>query len=152
GLSTYLYGGEPLNPYANMALPTALAFVSLSAGTFCSRTDVGLMALVIEDSPAGLVARRLIPAALVLPILFGWLRLAGERHGYFGTEGGVSLMALSNVLVFGALIWSNAALLRRTDAERHRADVARRESERLLRTIADNSTAVIYMKDLEGRY
>lgn len=36
--------------------------------------------------------------------------------------------------------------------ERHRAEVALRESEQRLEAILDNSTAVIYMKDLTGRY
>jgi PAS domain S-box-containing protein len=37
-------------------------------------------------------------------------------------------------------------------AERDRADLARRESEQLLQSIADNALAVIYVKDLDGRY
>ncbi len=36
--------------------------------------------------------------------------------------------------------------------KRHRAEVALRESEQRLEAILDNTTAVIYMKDLEGRY
>ncbi|MDC0678955.1 response regulator [Sorangium atrum] len=46
---------------------------------------------------------------------------------------------------------SNAAL-EAENAERRRAEVALRESQHLLQAIFDNSTAVIYVKDLEGRY
>src|ERR1051326_6420993 len=91
GLSHYLYGGEPLVPYTEMAVHTALAFIILSAGLLASRTDGGLMALLISDSLGGAIARRLVPAVVVLPILFGWLRLEGQRLGWFGTEAGVAL-------------------------------------------------------------
>ncbi len=37
-------------------------------------------------------------------------------------------------------------------AEREQADIKRRESERLVRSIVDNSPSVIYAKDPEGRY
>ncbi|MDI3289436.1 response regulator [Polyangium sp. 15x6] len=46
---------------------------------------------------------------------------------------------------------SNAAL-KAENAERRRAEDALRESRHLLQAIADNSTTVIYVKDLEGRY
>ncbi|XYH98508.1 response regulator [Sorangium sp. So ce1128] len=46
---------------------------------------------------------------------------------------------------------SNTAL-KAENAERRRAEYALRESQHLLQAIVDNSTAVIYVKDLEGRY
>ncbi|MDC3962114.1 response regulator [Polyangium jinanense] len=49
------------------------------------------------------------------------------------------------------LATSNAAL-KAENAERRRAEDALRESQHLLQAIADNSTAVLYVKDLEGRY
>ncbi|HTN89610.1 MAG TPA: response regulator, partial [Sorangium sp.] len=44
------------------------------------------------------------------------------------------------------------ATLQEEVAERKRALVALRESQELLRAIIDNSTAVVYVKDVEGRY
>ncbi|MDI1482940.1 response regulator [Polyangium sp. y55x31] len=46
---------------------------------------------------------------------------------------------------------SNAAL-KAENAERRRAEEALRESQHLLRAIADNSTAVLFVKDIDGRY
>jgi PAS domain S-box-containing protein len=42
--------------------------------------------------------------------------------------------------------------LQQTVAEQKRAEEATRESQRLLQAIVDNSTAVVYVKDLQGRY
>ncbi|MCI0539222.1 MAG: PAS domain-containing protein [Verrucomicrobiales bacterium] len=152
GFSHYLYGGDALLPYAKMSVHTATAVLILSAGILCTRTDGGLMGLLISDSAGGVIARRLVPSALVIPIVLGWLRLEGQRAGWYGTEAGISLFALSNILVFGALIWANAARLHRTDSEREQAGRALRESQELLQSIINNSTTVVYVKDLAGRY
>jgi signal transduction histidine kinase/CheY-like chemotaxis protein len=121
-LSRYLYGGEPLIPFAQMAIHTSGVFFILSAGILCSRTDGGLIALLVSDSAGGVMIRRLLPPALIVPIVFGWLCLQGQRAGWFGAEAGLSLFALSNVIVFGALAWINAAMLHHSDTERKKAD------------------------------
>jgi len=118
GISHYIYGGEPLLPYTKMALHTAILFLILSAGILCTRTDRGLVALLMGQSAGGVIARRLVPAAVFAPAVLGWLRLEGQRAGLFDTEAGVSLFALSNIMVFGALIWDTAQSLHRSDVER----------------------------------
>ena len=70
------------------------------------------------------MARRLLPAAIGVPFLIGWLRLIGQRAGLYGVEFGVALFALSSVIVFTFLTWRNAGLLYRLDAERRRTEAA----------------------------
>ncbi|HYS13723.1 MAG TPA: PAS domain-containing protein, partial [Burkholderiaceae bacterium] len=152
GFSHYLYGGEPLLPFAQLAVHAGIAFGVLSAGVLCLRTDGGLMALLVSESAGGTIARRFVPAALFSPVVFAWLRAEGQRLGWFGADAGLSLFALANVLLFGGLGWASAALLDRIDRERSGAQRARRESQQLLQALADNLTAIIWVKDLEGRY
>ena len=132
GFSRYLYGGAPLVAYADMAVHTALLFLALSAGVLCTRTDGGLLALLVSRGLGGTACRRLLPVALIAPLAIGWLRLQGQRAGWYGTEAGLSLFALSNVLVFSALAWVTGAYLDRSDSERQRAEQrARAQLERL---------------------
>ncbi len=121
----YAYGARGLYgvaPYTQMAVHTAVGFIILSVGMLCARPDRGLMAIVTSDSVAGLVARRLLPAAIALPILLGYLSVIGQRGGLYSTEYGLALFALSSVMVLAALVWRNAGLLYRMDAERKRAE------------------------------
>lgn len=122
GFSRYLYGGQPLFAYAQMAVHTSLLFFLLSIGTVSLRTDQGLMLLLVNDSQGGVICRRLLAPALVVPVIIGWLRLQGQRAGWYGTEAGLSLFTISNVIVFGGLVWATAAVLHRTDEERRRAE------------------------------
>jgi signal transduction histidine kinase/ActR/RegA family two-component response regulator len=122
GLSQYLYGGVPLVPLAQMAVNTAASFFILGAGILCLRTDGGLMELLTAEGSGGVMARSLVPAVLLIPPVLGWLRLRGQREGWYGDEGGVALFAVVNITTFGAIVWVNAALLHRSDGERKKAD------------------------------
>jgi GAF domain len=122
GMSRFFYGGKPLFLYDQMAVHTALLFLVLSAGLLCARTDRGLMSLLVSHSAGGIICRTLLPPALLIPVLVGWLRLQGEHAGWYGIETGASLSGLSDVMLLGGLIWAAAAGL-------HRADLQRRQAE-----------------------
>ena len=113
---------DPLVGTTPMALHTAIAFVLLAAGILCARPDRGIMALATAESMGGLVTRRFLPVAIVVPILLGWLRLLGQRAGYYGTEFGVALFTSSNIVIFVLFILASSRQLDRFDARRRRAE------------------------------
>ena len=152
GFSHYLYGGQPLLPYTQMAVHTALCFLLLSTGILCTGPEIGLVALLTDGGPAGTIARRLIPAVSVMPLVIGWLRLQGQRAGWYGTEAGISLFALANVLIFGALIWANAALLRSSDFKRGLAESKVRDQLEKLNLLHQITRAIGGREDLRSIY
>lgn len=70
----YLYGASDLyrtfgqNP---MAVHTAFLFLVLSLGMFAARCDRGWMEVFTSPLPGGVIARRILPAAILLPLLIG---------------------------------------------------------------------------------
>jgi PAS domain S-box-containing protein len=117
----YAYNVEALysfGTYSSIPLLTAICFVLLSLGILSARGNEGLMKYVLGESVGGIMARRLLPAALVLPVVIGWLRLQGQRHGYFDASMGTALLAFTHVVVFFLLILFNARLLKKTEYER----------------------------------
>ena len=118
----YLYGVA--NLYGNTSyIPIAsMTFVVLSAGVLCARPERGLMAVVTSGNVGGVVARLLLPAAILVPLVLGWFRLKGQQIGLYGTETGVSLITVANMFVVAALVWWSARLLYRIDGERKRAE------------------------------
>ncbi len=152
GLARYVYGGDRSGILLSMAMPTALLFAVLGAGIFYARPDGGFVMTWNSDTAGGVLLRRLFPAALVVPVVVGWLRLSGERAGWYGLETGLAIFAMSNVLIFATLAWHTANRL-------HREDLNRRESEAGLRAERDFSDAVIdslpgafYLYTKEGRF
>ncbi|MHB1837571.1 MAG: histidine kinase dimerization/phospho-acceptor domain-containing protein, partial [Solirubrobacteraceae bacterium] len=129
--SLHLAGFES---YIPMALVTAMALALLSLGILAARPDRGVMAVVGGEGAGGVVARRLLPAAIVIPAVLGWLQWVAQRERLIDHVMGLSLYVVANIVVFTALIWWNAASLERSDRARQRA--ARRLAIQLATTRA----------------
>ena len=117
----HLYGVSGVEMIANsadMAPHTALAFLTLVAAAFAARIDRGLAAAICSDTDAARSARRFLVIAVFALIGFGYVRLAGERAGFYSTAVGLALMVNLNVLVFVALILWRTRTLIRAEAER----------------------------------
>ncbi len=142
GISRHFYAGEPLLLYADMSLPTAVAFAVQGTALLALRPDTSLFRLLSNEGQAGVAARRLLPAAFVLPVGIGALWLLGQRVGWFGLESGVSLVALTMVIVFVALIWSTVHRVAELDAQRAAAAEATREQLERLALLREISTAI----------
>jgi len=107
-----LYG---IARYIPMALPTAIAFLALSLGALWARPQRGLVAVVTAPHPGGVLARRLLPAAVLIPVLLGWLRLLSERRRLLPTELGLAIAVVLTILLFTVLIWATSRSLNRAD-------------------------------------
>jgi PAS domain-containing protein len=99
--------------FSPMALITAITFLILCTGFFMSQTDKGFFAILISESVAGSLLRRLLPAAVLIPTGLGWIILQGEKAGLY--ETGEAIFAISNIAVFVAVIFWTALVLYRTE-------------------------------------
>jgi signal transduction histidine kinase/DNA-binding response OmpR family regulator len=117
----YVYGvGElySVARYIPMALPTALGFLALSLGTLCARPDQGWMRVMTSDEAGGVLARRLLPAAIFIPAGLGWMRHVAERAGFMGTAVSLASVVVLTILSFTILIWVTARRLNRAERQR----------------------------------
>ncbi|MEJ0086277.1 MAG: PAS domain S-box protein [Pseudomonadota bacterium] len=122
GLSRFIYGGEALVPFVNMAAHASIVFLLLTAGALTLRPDAGIAKLMASDGVGGTMARRLLPAAVLVPLVAGALTLHLERKEGFGLEAAVSVLAIVSVVVFISLVWVNAARGDRADRLRRKAE------------------------------
>lgn len=111
-------GMYSLSQSSGMALPTAIAHLILGVGILFAVRDRGVAALLMDEGAAGVLTRRLLPAALLAPVVLGIVRLAGESAGIYESEFGVSLFAVSSILIYVVLVLWSARVLRDTDKER----------------------------------
>ena len=118
----YVYGVANLYGNTSYIPISSLTFLIFSAGVLCARPERGLMAVVTSRNVGGVVARRLLPATILVPLVLGWFRLRGQQAGLYGTELGVSLITVANMFVIAALVWWSARLLYKIDGERKVAE------------------------------
>jgi signal transduction histidine kinase len=124
----YFFG---VTQYVRMTLGTALAFVVLGLGVLFAGPERGIMANVVSDSAGGVMARRLYPAAIAIPIVLGQLTLIGEGLRLYNGKFGLSLFLLTSIITFVLLVSLTYHSIDRADAERMRlAAVLLEEAER----------------------
>ena len=130
-----------------ISLNTALGFGVLCVGIFCARPRREPAATLVSATAGGIMARRLLPAAFLIPIILGWLQFQGERAGFYGVEFGHSIFVVCNVIAFNILIWWNARSIGQIDAERTRiAHELHRQNALLEQTAHD---MVLFQQELQ---
>lgn len=140
----YAYGIKAfygIGSYIPMALPTATNFLIMAYGIMSCQANHGFLAIITGKSAGGAMARRLLPAAILVPAILGWLRLEGQRLGFYDAEFGAALYTVTNMLVFAAIVCCNALSLFRTDSERTKA-------EQRLRRAHDELEAAVHANQL----
>ncbi len=125
----YLYGVPELygvSGYIPMALPTAASFFALGLGILCARPDHGFVSVITRDDAGGVLARRILPAAILIPAGLGWLRLWWHREQFFSEEQGLAIAVVITMFAFATFVAITARSLSRADrvrrvSERHSA-------------------------------
>lgn len=120
----YLYEGVPffsLLIFKKMSLSATVTFLVLAVGLLLESAAANDSSLVLSDSAAGVMLRKLLPSAFLVPIVLGWLRLEGEVSGFYNTGFGVSLTALMNVIILSLLIYWTGHSIHQVDSQRREA-------------------------------
>jgi PAS domain S-box-containing protein len=155
GLAGYAYGAESLyriGPYSELAPHTAAAMLLLGMGILGVKPDRGLAALLNGNTGGSLLARRLIPTAVVIPVLAGWLRIKGEQAGLYDLPFGTALLVTTFMVIFVTIVWWTAASIDASDAARESAAAAAKRTERRLWLVTDNAPVFIYNCNRDGIY
>ena len=136
GLLDFLLG-SPIS-YTRIALQTAVSLLLLSFGVLCVRSERGLATLLASSTAGGALTRRLLPGAIILPIVIGALSWNALSVGQLSAWGAVSLMIVSMITLVGAFAIWNGYIVNRGDLERgraagilHRREAELREAQRL---------------------
>ncbi len=128
----YAYGVHSLygvGSSTGMALHSALSFLGLSLAIVLTRQHHGLLVIVTSDADGGVMARRLLPAAIAIPFALGWLTVIGEGAGFNGPEFGAFLVVIWSIVSFAAFTWWVSGSLYRLDIARQRAQEELRKGQ-----------------------
>jgi PAS domain S-box-containing protein len=150
GLSRYVFGGEPLFAFANMAVHTAVLLCLLAIGALTLRPDAGIAKLLESVGVGGAMARRLLPAAIVVPLAAGALTIHFGKSGTLPLEASVAILALTSVVVFVAFVLINAARGENADRSRREAEVALQLSEERNQLIVETAMDAVVTLNRHG--
>jgi PAS domain-containing protein len=118
GLLGHLYGAKGAGTGLLME-PAAAALMLVSALTLLYlQSGRGPLAVVVADSTGGVIARRLLPASILVPIALGWLRMVAEKSGWLMPSLGLLVHVLASIAVMAVIVWRSATVLTRTSPQK----------------------------------
>ena len=151
GLSLRLLRFDVAAPLLGFSAPEAVAAMLAALGLAAGRPTRWLLDTLSSRRTGAVVTRWLLPAAFLLPLAVGWLRLAAEREGLFGEAFGMALFTVLMIVSFGALVLWVAHTLEHAAAQRAHAEEQAGESREWLQvTLAAIGEGVI-ATDAAGR-
>ncbi|WP_228014543.1 EAL domain-containing protein [Fortiea sp. LEGE XX443] len=147
GLLGYVYGNAYFYKFGSLtsiAIHTAVAFLLLICGIMFACPNRGLMIVVTSKNAGGIMARNLLPAAIVFPPVICWLVLFGYRMQIYTAEFGLCIVSMLNVIFFAVLIWGNARSLNIIDHQRRRSQIAlKKANEELEQRVSLRTTELL---------
>lgn len=109
---------DPTFTHTHISPISAFALFMLSFGLVLSRTESGLGALFVSATFGGTLIRRLLPAAILVPLLMAWLRWKGQASGLYSDWAGVALMTVFTAILLASLTVWTGFVAERTDGAR----------------------------------
>ena len=153
----YLYGVIPtagLGQGIQIAVPTALAFIALALGALALRPNEGWVAVLLSPRAGGLMARRLLPFAIIVPLGLGHASGIGWTNECWDTFS--ALAAVLTMLAFAFIIgWTanvlNTIDIRRQAAEQDRLQLAMEQQAADARADADRRAREVAEQALQEK-
>jgi len=150
-LARYIFPDDTVLAQLRMSAPTALALLLTGLGLIAADPDGVVTRLLAGDDLGASTARRLLPVAIGVPLVVGWV---ASRRFSFGVAppDTLWLYAMVNIVVLGALVLVTAGWLARSDrAHQRRND----ELKATLKEVGDlraalDEHAIVAVTDARG--
>lgn len=153
GLAVYAYGtpyrGE-VPQYTQMALHTAIGLTALAFGALTTLPTRGLVAILASNGYGGMLARRLLPTALLAPFALSVVFLLGKKVGLYHDATVGTALATANVIIFAGLVMWLARRIDAADAERQAAEQAISRRDNRYRALVKHSSDMVTVIGCDG--
>lgn len=126
-----------------MALLSSALFVVLCLGLLALHPDRAVVGLALDRRAGGLVLRRLLPAAILIPLAGEALSAWNVRAELFGPGFAMILLMSANILIF----FSVARALNQADQARAQTEAALHATESHLQTLFNQAPAFIALHE-----
>ncbi|OKH39475.1 hypothetical protein NIES2119_07015 [[Phormidium ambiguum] IAM M-71] len=144
GLSGYIYQVEYFYSFfsgGSAALTAVIAFCILSLGILFACPDRGWIKVITSPYSGGIIARRLLPLVIGLPLILGGSIIITQRNNLLPVEVSIILRSIISILILASVTWWNAKYLNKLDLKQRQTEIALRQSyEQLENRVAERTT------------
>lgn len=150
----YLYGRDSayrVEGVSTIALNTAIVFSLLSISLFLCNTQQGIAKLFASMLEGSVLLRRVSFFMLVFPPFLGYLRIRGEKKGFYSSEFGFELHTIVFTIVIFILVYFYANLLNKKQKASLVLETQLAESESKFRKLVASLREGVASIDYQGR-
>ncbi len=101
-----------------VSLNAGIAFCALCLAILLIRPNTWLMKEFTSRRLGGIMVRWLLPGLIALPLIIGKLRIFGENSGFYSSDTGKAIVAVTYTICFILLLWMAARSVNKTDEKR----------------------------------
>lgn len=116
----HLYGVRPdsfiSGLVTGMPASTSILLLLLVIGMLGTDAMEETRGFLGAPTPGGRLMRRLVPAIVVVMVGAGWIRLLGQRIGWYGTEFGVTILVSTCLVILISMVVMIARSIDQSDA------------------------------------
>jgi signal transduction histidine kinase len=123
-----VYSVSEMNEIA-IALNADISFFAICTAVLLLRPETWLLKIFSSGESGNIIARKLIPALIIIPLVIGWLKINGERAGLFNPDEGVAIVTIIYTVCFLVLVWLTARSVNNEDRKRRLIEEALRLRE-----------------------
>jgi signal transduction histidine kinase len=112
----HLYGATPLyklDTTAAMAVSTACAVFTLSVGILSARPNTSWAGRIVSRTGTGMLARRLLIALTIVPVMLGWTFILAREHSLVSREVGIAILVVVVMAIQLTVLVRAAAIVQR---------------------------------------
>lgn len=134
-----------------LSLLAVAAYGLLCGGVLMARTETGMMNIMETPGAGGMTARRILPGALVIPIVLGLLRVVSVKFHLWDAETALPIAVCLMMPAYVALIWSSSLKLEQKENQLKDTMRGLEQSEQRVRTIIHESVDAFVAINKSGK-
>jgi PAS domain S-box-containing protein len=147
-IERFVLGATQSTGHSAMAVPTALVLMALAVGVIVSVPDGWLRARVQDPGLGGMLARRLLPANVLLSLALGEV---AQRLGWQDPQNVAMVVTLGAFGLSAATLWC-VAIVERLERSRRTAETGLRDIEDQFRRFFEEAPIGKVMTAPDGRF
>lgn len=142
--------GTNMHSFLSFPVFTALGFVLFAVAHLMLQPAFGMSNILLEGTLGGWLARLMIPAAVLIPTLVGWVYHTGLEAGWMNADTGALFMAVFSMLFIVALVFPLARIIHDSAVQQKKNLTAVRLQEQRFKQVTESAAEGIITLDLSG--
>ena len=126
GFLAYIYNASlfyHIPQFTAISIYATIIFILLFGAILLARPDTGIMSIINSNDISGVLARRLLPLIIILPIIFGLISRYGVNIGLYNEQLADILFLFFIIIFLTIIVWITIISIKKIDDDRRLLEI-----------------------------